>query len=100
MRSTEVQAPTSPTCPQVNLVGSYASERNTPAAKKDGVLTDLDPFEIIDNEVDGLSPPFSQEKWNSPKINISRYCVCNLSLLIMGMNDACLGVSICTIPSF
>lgn len=32
------------------------------------------------------------ERWNKPRINTYRYCVVNLSLLIMGMNDACLGV--------
>ncbi|KAF5011492.1 hypothetical protein FDECE_2411 [Fusarium decemcellulare] len=31
------------------------------------------------------------EHWNSPRINAYRYYVTNLSFLIMGMNDGCLG---------
>ncbi len=33
------------------------------------------------------------ERWNSPKANTYRYLVVNLSLGIMGMQDASLGVS-------
>lgn len=33
------------------------------------------------------------ERWNSPRINSYRFYATNLSFLIMGMNDASLGVS-------
>jgi hypothetical protein len=33
------------------------------------------------------------ERWNNPRINTYRYLVVNLSLGIMGMQDASLGVS-------
>lgn len=35
-----------------------------------------------------------QETWYSPRINTWRFASVNLSLLIMGMNDACIGVGI------
>ncbi len=35
----------------------------------------------------------SLERWNSPRVNTYRYLVVNLSLGIMGMQDASLGVS-------
>lgn len=34
-----------------------------------------------------------QEGWNDPPVNAYRYASVNLTLLIMGMNDACVGVS-------
>jgi hypothetical protein len=33
------------------------------------------------------------EHWNSPRINSCRYYAANFSFLIMGMNDASIGVS-------
>lgn len=33
------------------------------------------------------------EHWNSPRVNLYRYYATNFSFLIMGMNDASLGVS-------
>lgn len=42
--------------------------------------------------------PDTLDRWNTPRINTYRYCVVNLSLLIMGMNDACLGVSWASLP--
>jgi hypothetical protein len=33
------------------------------------------------------------ERWNTPRINSYRFYATNLSFLIMGMNDASLGVS-------
>ena len=35
-----------------------------------------------------------QESWHTPKINTYRFATVNLTLLIMGMNDACIGVSL------
>jgi len=43
-----------------------------------------------DGEDDTLD---EQESWNLPKINAFRFVSVNLTLLIMGMNDACIGVS-------
>jgi hypothetical protein len=37
--------------------------------------------------------PKELERWNSTRINSYRYYATNLSFLIMGMNDASLGVS-------
>ncbi|CAI6014991.1 unnamed protein product [Clonostachys chloroleuca] len=34
-----------------------------------------------------------QESWNEPKVNVTRFVSVNLTFVIMGMNDACLGVS-------
>lgn len=42
-----------------------------------------------DNEAD---PQDEQESWNNPAINVYRFSSVNLTLLIMGMNDMCLGV--------
>ena len=39
-------------------------------------------------------PSAGLEKWNEPKLNAYRYLATNFGLLIMGMNDACLGVSL------
>ncbi|POR37795.1 Bypass of stop codon protein 6 [Tolypocladium paradoxum] len=33
-----------------------------------------------------------RERWNSPRINTYRYISVNLSLLIMGMHDGCIGI--------
>ena len=41
---------------------------------------------------DGTDLTDGLERWNSPKVNTYRFCAANLSLLIMGMNDACIGV--------
>ena len=40
-----------------------------------------------------------QETWNSPRINTYRFCSANFTLMIMGMNDACLGVSLTESPT-
>ncbi|CAM1509213.1 Fc.00g029520.m01.CDS01 [Cosmosporella sp. VM-42] len=40
------------------------------------------------------------ERWNSPRINTYRFCASNLSLLIMGMNDACIGALIPYIETY
>lgn len=69
---------------------------DTAISQTEAIFTDPERLDAVDKEVERVSSSPSQEKWNSPKINISRYCVCNLSLLIMGMNDACLGVSLYT----
>lgn len=34
------------------------------------------------------------ERWNNPRVNSYRFYATNLSFLIMGMNDASLGVSL------
>lgn len=36
------------------------------------------------------------ERWNGSRNNIARFLVVNLALFIMGMNDACIGVSATT----
>ncbi|KAF7540231.1 hypothetical protein G7Z17_g12249 [Cylindrodendrum hubeiense] len=41
-----------------------------------------------DGSTDGL------ERWNSPQINTYRFLAANFAMLIMGMNDACLGALI------
>ncbi|KHN97827.1 Major facilitator superfamily domain, general substrate transporter [Metarhizium album ARSEF 1941] len=33
-----------------------------------------------------------REQWNSPRINMYRYCGVNLSFFVMGMHDGCIGV--------
>jgi hypothetical protein len=33
------------------------------------------------------------ERWNSSRLTIYRFLACNLGMFIMGMNDACIGVS-------
>lgn len=43
-----------------------------------------------DNDVDLAN---GLEQWNSSRANTYRFCATNLSFLIMGMNDACIGVS-------
>jgi hypothetical protein len=43
-----------------------------------------------DDSADSVAEP---ERWNSTRINAYRYYVTNISFLIMGMNDGCLGVS-------
>lgn len=35
-----------------------------------------------------------QEAWHTPKINAWRFLCVNLTFLVMGMNDACVGVSL------
>ncbi|KAH7146573.1 major facilitator superfamily domain-containing protein [Dactylonectria macrodidyma] len=40
------------------------------------------------------------ERWNSPRINSYRFMAANLSLLIMGMNDACIGALIPYIETY
>lgn len=60
-------------------------------------LGDKEPHEGIVPEVatedDGGSTD-GLERWNSPRINTYRFLATNLAMLIMGMNDACLGVSL------
>jgi hypothetical protein len=34
-----------------------------------------------------------QERWNSPTINSFRFISVNLTLVILGLNDSCIGVS-------
>lgn len=45
----------------------------------------------------GTSPPpeddEEQERWNSPAINSYRFVSVNLTLVILGLNDSCIGVS-------
>ncbi|RSM14125.1 hypothetical protein CDV31_005587 [Fusarium ambrosium] len=41
-----------------------------------------------DDSADSVAEP---ERWNSTRINAYRYYVTNISFLIMGMNDGCLG---------
>lgn len=56
--------------------------------------TILLPLEISEGGVGSTEESTEiRERWNSPRINTYRYCVVNLSLFIMGMNDACIGVS-------
>lgn len=38
------------------------------------------------------------ERWNSSRITIFRFLACNLGMFIMGMNDACIGVSLLNQP--
>jgi hypothetical protein len=47
------------------------------------------------SEQDGDShlSSIKQESWNEPKVNVIRFVSVNLTFVIMGMNDACLGVS-------
>ena len=35
-----------------------------------------------------------RESWNEPRINTFRFAACNLTFLILGMHDACLGVGL------
>lgn len=53
---------------------------------------------VVNEESALLGPPEAdivdeQESWNYPKVNAARYVSTNLTLMIMGMNDACVGVS-------
>lgn len=47
----------------------------------------------------GAPPPSTeheeeQERWNSPTINSYRFISVNLTLVILGLNDSCIGVSL------
>lgn len=42
----------------------------------------------------------AQESWNEPRINTYRFAACNLTFLILGMHDACLGVSFPFHPTY
>lgn len=45
----------------------------------------------LDNEPDSSS---GRERWNGSRNNTARFLVVNLAFFVMGMNDACLGVSV------
>lgn len=56
--------------------------------KKPGAVEAIQQPDNIDS-VDSIN---ELERWNSPRINSYRFYATNLSFLIMGMNDASLGV--------
>lgn len=38
------------------------------------------------------------ERWNSPRINTYRFLAVNWSFIVLGMNDACIGVCVSLLP--
>jgi hypothetical protein len=64
-----------------------------------GLLQHMEDGSLSVEEPDGKHPEdedfkanSQRERWNSPRINIYRYCGVNLSFFIMGMHDGCIGV--------
>lgn len=74
---------------QQQLKTTQHSESNIPDEKT--VVQNDDSRNGLDDEETGSSPGL--ERWNSSRPNIFRFLACNLGLFIMGMNDACIGVS-------
>lgn len=62
--------------------------------------------DIVNEEtalLSGQAPPVldddeEQECWNSPAINSYRFISVNLTLVILGLNDSCIGVGSLTDP--
>lgn len=42
--------------------------------------------------VEGTADEETVEKWNNPRINVYRFCAVSWSFVVIGMNDACIGV--------
>lgn len=88
----ETSIPTSPMAAQPETqVGNVtnaaaAAGANHPADEETPLLAG------DDQQPDGNHED-EQESWYSPRINTWRFGSVNLTLLIMGMNDACVGVS-------
>jgi hypothetical protein len=63
----------------------------------DGTNQDVEQMEVKDNieeSSEQVSDHIKPEKWNSSKINAFRYLETLLAFLIMGANDASVGVSL------
>lgn len=64
------------------------------AAESENLLRGADGEDSSDDlDHGGDEADEERERWNSPQINKYRYISVNLSLLIMGMHDGCIGVS-------
>jgi hypothetical protein len=56
------------------------------------LIADAENHAALGNREDS-SGRYEEEGWNDSKINVARYVCTNITFLVMGMNDACVGVS-------
>lgn len=76
-----------PVCQSGSSPAADLEKRNADKVTQNDIIIDSSDTANDTDSSGGL------ERWNGSRNNTARYLVVNLALFIMGMNDACIGVS-------